>query len=139
MHHVAFDIGQAEVAAGVAEGQPPVVEAHEVQNGCVQVVHVHAILDSSHSELIGRAISEAAFDSAAGDDHEHGKDKTMLTIQTYGTGKCVWCRKNAEGVQAEFRDGFKGFLCRKDFWRALKVRAEATGTATADPPRAARQ
>ena len=38
VHHPAVDVGQAEVAAGVAVGQPLVVEAEQVQDRGVQVV-----------------------------------------------------------------------------------------------------
>ena len=34
-------IGESEVAAGVAVGEFFVVEANQLQQGCMQVVHVH--------------------------------------------------------------------------------------------------
>lgn len=55
----------------------------------------------------------------------------MLTILSYGEGKCVWCCHTAEGVQAKFQDGLSGFLCRKDFWAAVKARS---GPDAAHPP-----
>ena len=27
-------------------------------------------------------------------------------------------------MQATFKDGLQGFFCRKDFWQAMKARAE---------------
>lgn len=48
----------------------------------------------------------------------------MLTIKSYGEGTCVWCLSKNEGVQADFKDGLTGFLCRKHFWEALKSRSE---------------
>ena len=48
----------------------------------------------------------------------------MLTILSYGEGKCCWCCQTAEGVQTKFQDGLSGFLCKKDFWAAVKARAE---------------
>ena len=48
----------------------------------------------------------------------------LVTIARCGTGKCVWCRTDGEGVQAAFKDGLQGFFCRKDFWQALKARTE---------------
>ena len=50
----------------------------------------------------------------------------MLTITNYGEGKCTWCLSHGEGVQATFKDGLTGFLCRKHFWEALKARSEQT-------------
>ena len=49
----------------------------------------------------------------------------MVTIIRYEAATCIWCLEAAEGVQAEFKDGLKGFLCRRHFWQALKVRSEA--------------
>jgi hypothetical protein len=46
----------------------------------------------------------------------------MLTVTSYGEGKCCWCCQTTEGVQAKFADGLSGFLCRKDFWAAIKAR-----------------
>jgi len=49
----------------------------------------------------------------------------MLTIVRFGQGKCVWCCQETEGVQTTFKDGLSGFLCKKDFWAAVKARSEA--------------
>lgn len=61
----------------------------------------------------------------------------MLTIINYGTGHCMWCLVETEGVQAEFRDGLKGFLCRKHFWQALKIRSELSADQKGDATSAA--
>src|SRR5439155_3094298 len=67
------DIGQSEVPAAVAEGELLVVHAHEVQEGGVQVVDVHLILDGIEAELVGGAVGESALDAAAGEpDGEAG-------------------------------------------------------------------
>lgn len=47
----------------------------------------------------------------------------MLTISMYGEGKCCWCCQQTEGVQAAFKDGLNGFLCRKHLWEAIKSRS----------------
>ncbi|MFV0445157.1 MAG: hypothetical protein ACK5Q5_16395 [Planctomycetaceae bacterium] len=47
----------------------------------------------------------------------------MLTILSYGEDKCIWCCQTTEGVHAKFQDGLTGFLCRKDFWSAVKARS----------------
>jgi len=49
----------------------------------------------------------------------------MISISHFGEGKCIWCCQQSEGVQAAFPDGLKGFLCKKDFWAALKARSES--------------
>ena len=53
MHDVAVDVGQAEVAAGVAVGQPLVVEAEQVQDRGVQVVDVDLVLDGVVAVVVG--------------------------------------------------------------------------------------
>jgi len=42
---VAVDVGEAVVPAGVAVGELLVVEAHQVEDRGVHVVHVDAVLD----------------------------------------------------------------------------------------------
>ena len=54
--HLSADVGQAEVAAAVAVGQTFVVQAHEVQDRGVQVVHVHPIGHGAEAELVGGAV-----------------------------------------------------------------------------------
>src|SRR6202021_1969914 len=55
-HDVAADVGQAEIAAGVAEGQPLVVEAECVQDRRLQIVHVHAVFDDMEAQVVGLAV-----------------------------------------------------------------------------------
>ena len=59
LHHAAVDIGQPEVAAAVAVGQPLVVDAQQVQDRGVQVVDVDAVLDGVHAELVGGAVGRS--------------------------------------------------------------------------------
>ena len=39
------NVGQAIVATGMTECQPLVINAHQMQDGCVQVVYVDVVLD----------------------------------------------------------------------------------------------
>ena len=57
----AVDVGQAEVAAGVAVGELLVVEAEQVQDRGVQVVDVDLVLDGLEAELVGRAVDVPPF------------------------------------------------------------------------------
>ena len=67
----------------------------------------------------------------------------MVTITGFTEGKCVWCCHTGEGVHVAFQDGLKGFLCKRDFWSALKARsgpispADEPPAATAPPRRPA--
>ena len=65
-HDMSVDVGQAEVSAGVVEGELFVVQAQQVQNGGLQVVNVDGIFDDMEAEFIGGSQSHTLFDSAAG-------------------------------------------------------------------------
>ena len=55
----AADVGQAEVAALEAVGQPQVVEAEQVEDRRLDVVDVDAVLDAREAELVGLAEGDA--------------------------------------------------------------------------------
>ena len=50
-------VGQAEVAALEAEGEPLVVDAQQVEHRGVQVVDVDHVLDGVVAELVGLAVA----------------------------------------------------------------------------------
>ena len=55
------DIGQAEVAAGVAVRQLFVIETHQVENGRVEVVHVHPLFNRRKTKIIAGSIDGPSF------------------------------------------------------------------------------
>ena len=63
-----MDVGQAEVAARVAVGEPGVVQPHQVQDRGVQVVDVDGVFGDLVAVFVGAAVAEAALDSAAGEE-----------------------------------------------------------------------
>src|SRR4051794_20917510 len=65
-HDVAVDVGQAEVAAGVAVGEALVIEAEQMQDRRVQVVYTRRLFDGLESEIVGRPVNRAAANSTAG-------------------------------------------------------------------------
>jgi hypothetical protein len=67
VQHGARDVGQAEVAAAATVGQRGVVDAEQVQDGGVQVVH--RLVDCREAEVVGGAVGDAALDAAAGEPH----------------------------------------------------------------------
>ncbi len=69
--HAAAEVGEAVVAAVVAVGEFFVIEAEEVEEGGVEVIHVDFVFDGFVAELIGGAVVDAGFDAAAG--HPNGK------------------------------------------------------------------
>lgn len=52
LYDVSMDISESIVASAVAIGQLLVVEAHEVQDGGVQVMDVDSVFDCSETELV---------------------------------------------------------------------------------------
>ncbi len=64
--HVAMHIGQTEIAAGVAVGQPLVVESHLVQHRGVKIVQRDFVLGHRHRQFVGCSVSHPAAEAAAG-------------------------------------------------------------------------
>ena len=60
------DVGQPFVAAVQVIGHPAVVEAQQVEDRGVQVGDLDAVFDGVIAQLVGGAVSLAAFDAAAG-------------------------------------------------------------------------
>ncbi len=65
---MAVDIGEAEVASGVAVGEFGVVEAEELHDGGLEVVDVDAVLYGLEAEVVGGAVDGSGFDAAACED-----------------------------------------------------------------------
>src|SRR5262245_14116150 len=100
VNHLAVDIGEAEVAAGVAIGEALVVEAHELQDGGVQVVNVDGVFGRAEAEFIGRTISLPAFDTAAG--QPDGEAPVVMVAAVDFTGVGASLRQFDRGRAAEF-------------------------------------
>ena len=62
-------VGETEVAALKPEGQLGVIEAEQMENGRVQVMHVDRIPDDVETEVISRAIGDAALHAASREEH----------------------------------------------------------------------
>ena len=63
MYDVSVHIRQAEVAAGVAVGQSFVVEAEQVQDGCLQIVKVNAVLGGVVAVVVRATVGGSRLDS----------------------------------------------------------------------------
>ena len=59
-------VGQPEVAAGVAVGQPLVVEAEQVQHRGVKIVDVNRLVDNRPADFVGLTIRHPASHAAPG-------------------------------------------------------------------------
>ena len=66
MGDFAVDVGEAKVATGVAEGKFFVVQAKQVQDGGVEVVHVEFVFNGLISPFVGGAVGIAGTNAAAG-------------------------------------------------------------------------
>src|SRR5436190_350310 len=64
--HSAGDIGQPEVAAIEAEGQPGVLQTEQGQDGGVEVVDADAVFDRPKANVVSRAIVNARLYAATG-------------------------------------------------------------------------
>src|SRR4051812_20973020 len=66
-HHAAVHVGEAEIAALEAVGEPLVVEAELVEERGVEIVDVDGVFDGVEAEVVGAAVAQAGLDAAAGE------------------------------------------------------------------------
>ena len=93
---LAADVGQAEIAAGMAERQPLVVEAQEMQDRRLQVVDVDRVFDDVKPEVVGRAVDNARLDAAAGHPHREGLRMVVAAEAALEDGMAFDHRRAAE-------------------------------------------
>ena len=89
MNDVAFDIGQAEVAAGVAVGEAFVIEAEQVQDRGVQVVNVDLVLGRVVAVVVGAAVAQAALHAAAGQPHRKAFGVVVAAVFAFDDGSAA--------------------------------------------------
>jgi hypothetical protein len=65
VHHFAIHIGEPEIASGIAVSEAQVVDAEEVQDGGMEIMHVDLVLHRVVAELIRLAIRHAALHATA--------------------------------------------------------------------------
>ena len=61
-----MDIGETEVAPLVTVGEPLMVNAELVEDGRLQVMHVHGIFSNVHTLVVGLAVCDATTNAAPG-------------------------------------------------------------------------
>src|SRR5262245_54120067 len=79
----AVDVGEAEVAAGVAVGEAFVVDAEDVQQRRVEVVDGNAIVYGAEAELVCGAVADAALEAAAGHEHREPVRIVVASVATF--------------------------------------------------------
>src|SRR5438105_4957049 len=67
LHHIPRNIGQPEIATGVAEGELRVIKAQQMQDRRVEVVNVDGVLDRFVAVVVAAAVREAALHARAGE------------------------------------------------------------------------
>ena len=65
MDNFSVNVGEAEIATGVAMGEVLVIEAEQVEDGGVDVVDGDRILFGLEAEFVGRSVNGPAADAAA--------------------------------------------------------------------------
>ena len=97
---VALDVGEAEVAAGVAVGEFFVIETEEMEDGGVEVVDVDAVLGGLESEVVGGAVDVAAFDAPA--CQPHGESVVIVVATVDFAAVASWGGHFDDGGASEF-------------------------------------
>src|SRR6202043_2273971 len=69
VNHVPGHVGQPEIAAAVTVGQFGVIDAQQIQNCGVQVVHMDAFVDYFPAEIVRLPVDHSALHAAAGQPH----------------------------------------------------------------------
>ena len=75
------------------------VETELVQDRRLQVVNVNWILGDAETEFIGRAVLEAAFDSAAGHPHREGVG-IVIAAQNFALGRAAFAERRPPKLAA---------------------------------------
>lgn len=66
---ISMNVGEAEVAASVTEGEPLVIEAKQVEERGVEIVNVDFVFDGLKAEFVGRPVDVAAPNTTARQPH----------------------------------------------------------------------
>src|SRR5688572_19820592 len=70
----ARDVGEPEIATLVAVGQLLVVEAHQVEDRCLDIVDAHRLAGRAETELVGAANGHSGTNASARHEHRVGVD-----------------------------------------------------------------
>lgn len=68
-------ISDTEITSGIAVGEAGVVEAEEVKDGGMKVVHMSAAFDGLESEFVGGTVEVTTLDAGPG----HPDGETVIT------------------------------------------------------------
>jgi hypothetical protein len=83
-HYVPVDVCQAKVTAAVMVGQPPVIQAKQMQDRGVEIVDMNFVFDGGEAKLVGSAVDRSAFDAAAGKPHREAIRIVITSVAVLG-------------------------------------------------------
>ena len=86
MNDVAVDISEAAVDAVLTDGEAFVIDAHEVEDGGVEVVAVGGAFGSLESEVVALTIRGPGFDAGAGHPSNEGAAVVITAVRSLGEG-----------------------------------------------------
>ena len=81
-----MDIGEAEIPALIGVDQSFMVDAEEVENGRIEVVHVDRITGDVVGEVVGFAVDVALFDTTAGEPHAEAAGVVIAAVVFHRQG-----------------------------------------------------
>ena len=74
------DVREAVIPAGMPEGQLRVIDAHEMQDGGMEVVDGDGVLHGVVSVVVSGTVGEGRFDAAAGEPHREAVGIVVAAI-----------------------------------------------------------
>ena len=74
------DVGETEISPAVAVGQFGVVDAHQIENGGVDVVHVDRLFDGLEAEVVGGSVGDAALYTTTGEERREGVNVVIAPL-----------------------------------------------------------
>ena len=81
MNDTAVDIGYPEIPSRVTVSKLFVIQAHQVKDGGMEIVDVHAVMDGLHSKFIGGSVADTSLNTAL-----HTSLYTSHLLHTSGSG-----------------------------------------------------
>ena len=65
VQNVATDIGETEITTTISIGEFGVIDAHEIQDSCMNVVDMNRLFHRLETEFVSRAVDCSALDCTA--------------------------------------------------------------------------
>jgi len=92
LHHVAGDVGEAEIAPLVLASQARMVDTQEVKHRGVSIVNADGVLHRVVVEVVGFAVRDARLDAAASHPYRVAADVVIAPIARGGGGRLARAR-----------------------------------------------